>query len=110
MAYRQIRAAYRYMLINPQKIEQLTTLIEYYRAKTQGLNYEVLDSPSAIQGIVVPGNKEVRQLAKQLEEKGFDIRPIVSPTVPKGAERIRICLHAFNTMHEVDGLVAMLTK
>lgn len=110
MAYRQIRAAYRYMLINPQKIEQLTTLIAYYRAKTQGLNYEVLDSPSAIQGIVVPGNAEVRQLAKMLEEKGFDIRPIVSPTVPKGAERIRICLHAFNTTQEVDGLAAMLTK
>lgn len=108
MAYRQALAAYHHLLANPQRIEQLTHLIAYYRAKTQGLKYQVLDSPSPIQGVVVPGNAEVRQLAKQLEQQGFDIRPIVAPTVPKGAERIRICLHAFNTAAEVDSLLAML--
>lgn len=108
MAYRQIKAAYRYLLLNPHKIEQLTTLIEYYRNKTRGLPYQVLNSPSPIQGIVVPGNAQVRQLAKKLEEYGFDIRPIVAPTVPKGAERIRICLHAFNTPLEIDKLIAAL--
>ncbi len=105
MEYRQARAAYHHLLDNPQRIKQLTGLIAYYRAKTQGLKYQVLDSPSPIQGVVVPGNAEVRQLAKQLEQQGFDIRPIVAPTVPKGAERIRICLHAFNTTAEVDALL-----
>lgn len=108
MAYRQIRAAYRYLLLNPHKIEQLTTLIEYYRTKTDGLKYQALDSPSPIQGIVVPGNTAVRQLAKKLEEQGFDIRPIVAPTVPKGSERIRICLHAFNTTQEIDRLIVAM--
>lgn len=109
-AYRQALAAYWYMLSNTHKIEQLTSLIEYYREKTKGLPYQVLDSPSPIQGIVVPGNAEVRALAQKLEEKGFDIRPIVSPTVPKGAERIRICLHAFNTTAEIDRLVLELSQ
>lgn len=27
------------------------------------------------------------------------------PTVPEGAERVRICLHAGNTADEIDGLV-----
>lgn len=104
-AYRQALAAYWYMLGNHHKIEQLYSLINYYREKTKGLPYQVLDSPSAIQGIVVPGNAAVRALAQKLEEKGFDTRPIVSPTVPKGAERIRICLHSFNTTAEIDRLV-----
>jgi 8-amino-7-oxononanoate synthase len=96
------------MLSNHQKIEQLYSLIDYYREKTKGLQYQVLDSPSPIQGIIVPGNAEVRELAQKLEEKGFDTRPIVSPTVPKGAERIRICLHSFNTTAEIDRLVLEL--
>jgi 8-amino-7-oxononanoate synthase len=109
-AYRQALAAYWYMLGNHQKIEQLYSLIDYYREKTKGLPYQVLDSPSAIQGIIVPGNVAVRALAQKLEEKGFDTRPIVSPTVPKGAERIRICLHSFNTAAEIDRLVLELAQ
>lgn len=34
------------------------------------------------------------------------VRPIVSPTVPAGTERVRVCLHAGNTIDEVDRLVA----
>ena len=29
----------------------------------------------------------------------------MSPTVPKGKERVRVCLHAGNTVEEIDGLV-----
>jgi 8-amino-7-oxononanoate synthase len=107
-AYRQVRAAYQYMLANPQLIAQLHTVIAHYNQQVAGLNYRVLSSQSPIQGIIVPGNAEVRALAQQLEEKGFDIRPIVSPTVPKGAERIRICLHAFNTAKEMNDLIICL--
>jgi hypothetical protein len=32
------------------------------------------------------------------------IRPIVSPTVPRGSERVRICLHAGNGKDEAEGL------
>lgn len=46
-----------------------------------------------------------RNLAKHCQQKGFMVRPIVAPTVPKGQERIRICLHAKNSMVEVNGLM-----
>lgn len=49
-----------------------------------------------------------RGLAKYCQDRGFMIRPIVPPTVPKGKERIRICLHAGNTEEEVRGLVGAM--
>jgi len=47
---------------------------------------------------------EPRSLAKHCQESGYMVRPIVAPTVPKGSERVRVCLHAGNTVEEVEGL------
>ncbi|KAH7144800.1 pyridoxal phosphate-dependent transferase [Fusarium sp. MPI-SDFR-AT-0072] len=46
-----------------------------------------------------------RSLAQFCQERGFTVRPIVAPTVPKGSERVRICVHAGNTVAEVEGLI-----
>jgi 8-amino-7-oxononanoate synthase len=35
----------------------------------------------------------------------MNTRPITWPTVPKGKDRVRICLHAGNTRNEVERLV-----
>lgn len=45
-----------------------------------------------------------RSLARFCQQRGFIVRPIVAPTVPKGSERVRVCLHAANTRAEVEAL------
>ncbi|KAF6827399.1 8-amino-7-oxononanoate synthase [Colletotrichum musicola] len=49
-----------------------------------------------------------RSLARHCQQRGFMIRPIVAPTVPAGSERVRICLHAGNTVQQVQGLVSAI--
>ncbi|KDQ09167.1 hypothetical protein BOTBODRAFT_533261 [Botryobasidium botryosum FD-172 SS1] len=46
-----------------------------------------------------------RPLAAHLQSLGYLVRPIVHPTVPKGQERVRVCLHAGNTLEEVHGFI-----
>ena len=65
-------------------------------------------STSPIQCVIIPGNENVKAVALQLQHEGYDIRPILSPTVPRGKERLRICLHAFNTREEVGSLIKIL--
>lgn len=51
-----------------------------------------------------------RELARICQERGLVVRPIVPPTVPKGGERIRVCLHSGNTMEEIDKLITILEE
>lgn len=46
-----------------------------------------------------------RPLSAYLRMRGLNARPITWPTVPKGADRIRVCLHSRNTREDVDRLV-----
>lgn len=65
-------------------------------------------SPSAIQSFIIPGNDNVKMAAQQLQDRGLDVRPILSPTVPIGKERLRVILHAFNSITEIDKLTSQL--
>lgn len=80
------------------------------RKSLQEKNIEVMGSETAIQGVIIPGNVAVRSKAHQLQENGLDVRPILSPTIKEGKERLRICLHAFNTFEEIDLLIENIAK
>jgi len=67
-------------------------------------------SRSAIQTILCPGNKRVRAAANALQQKGFDVRPILYPTVPEGTERLRICVHTFNRDDEIRSFTRSLNS
>ena len=69
---------------------------------------EIPRSDSPIVPIVIPGNEEVKAAAAVLQESGFDVRPILAPTVAKGTERLRVILHSFNTLEEIDRMTAVL--
>ena len=86
-------------------LQELVTQLQ-----TATLPYCLLPSQTPIQGLVVPGNSEVKTIASLLQQHNIDARPILYPTVAKGEERIRIILHAFNTVAEVQLLIQVLKK
>jgi 8-amino-7-oxononanoate synthase len=67
-------------------------------------------STSSIQVLKIGGNDRVKALAQQIQAHGFDVRPILSPTVKKGEERLRFCIHAFNTEEQLTDLLVCIKK
>jgi len=49
-----------------------------------------------------------KALARFLQDHGMMVRAVVTPTVPAGTDRIRICLHSGNTVAEVEKLIEAL--
>jgi 8-amino-7-oxononanoate synthase len=102
-----INASYNTFPFLEEERAHLQRLIQYFQQSV--LKFEKLPSSTPIQIIVVPGNEAVKQTAAQLQHMGFDIRPILYPTVPLNKERLRIVLHAFNTIDEVDEVINILS-
>ncbi len=105
-----IRAAYRLLPDIDDRRMRLMDLVDHFRraagSSRHALTQSWLNSDSWVQSIVVPGEKAALNAAEQLRSRGFWVKAIRAPSVAQGTERIRICLHAFNTAGQVDELLS----
>lgn len=105
-----IRCAHEYLLTHADVRKDLYERLAYFREQVGQVvpGTPWTDSLSPIQCLILPGNELARSVATEAQQAGLDIRAILSPTVPAGRERLRICLHAFNTTDEIDRLLVVL--
>ncbi|WP_396178374.1 aminotransferase class I/II-fold pyridoxal phosphate-dependent enzyme [Flavobacterium sp.] len=107
-----IQVAYKQLYENRESRDQLRNNINTFNQQKQllGLKPLFVKSKSAIQCAIIPGNEKVKTIANDLQTAGFDVKAILSPTVPEGQERLRICLHNYNTEAEIEALLKTLSK
>ncbi|KAI9090970.1 pyridoxal phosphate-dependent transferase [Phlyctochytrium arcticum] len=106
-----IRCSYDYLITHADRLQkEMQASVALFRARigTLPAGLTLLESETMIQGIIVPGNAQVVKIAKLVQSRGFDVKPIRSPTVPKGTERLRVCIHSHNTRAEILDLVAAI--
>ena len=106
-----ILTAYQHLEKATESQQQLKNNIAHFNQEKNRLSLKPLfvRSKSAIQSAIIPGNERVKSIAQQLQSKGFDVKPILSPTVPEGQERLRFCLHSFNSEKEITEVLEFLS-
>ena len=104
-----IHVAYNAIAVLPasKKIDQN---IIFFKAKVKALGLEsiFITSQSAIHCCVIAGNVRVKNIAQKIRDAGFNVKAILSPTVPKNKERLRFCLHSYNTHQEISDVLELL--
>jgi 8-amino-7-oxononanoate synthase len=97
-------------LVLSNEIEKLHQNIKWFKSEIikNKLKGKFIESNSAIHCCVISGNDTVKSISKKLQEQGFNVKPILSPTVPKGQERLRFCLHSYNTQEEILEVLKLL--
>ena len=92
------------------EVKKLQDVISFFNSEVERLDIQshVLKSESAIQCVIIKGNENVKRVAKALQLKKFNIKAILSPTVPKNQERLRFCLHSYNTKTEITTVLEAL--
>lgn len=102
-----VKMAYQLLKNSANEQQALHQHIQFF--KTHISNKEALiPSDSAIQCLLLKSNERARALSDNLQANGLDVRPIYSPTVAAGAERVRICIHAYNTIAEIKKLTDLI--
>jgi 8-amino-7-oxononanoate synthase len=97
-----VKMAYQLLQRSGSEIELLRNNINLFKQKIKSNDaYPLINSDSMIQCLVLKSNKKAKDVSSYLKNEGLDVRPILNPTVPIGSERIRICLHSFNTEEEI---------
>jgi 8-amino-7-oxononanoate synthase len=102
-----IFVAYQHLSKSLQERERLLQNITYFKSCLPASVFS-LPSSSSIHSVIIPGNERVKSIAQQLQQNGFDVKPILSPTVSEGQERLRFCLHSFNTEQEIKKILSLL--
>lgn len=111
MSITVIQSAYSKLMNDPSLVHELQKRIEYFKTNLDGkVIRQMITSDSAIQIVLCQGNTNAKSLATKLSESGYDVRPILHPTVANGNERVRICIHLFNTYEEIKGLTMVLNN
>ncbi len=103
-----ILSAYK-LLIETDQIKTLQENISYFYSKINAKK-KFIKSHSPIQSLIVGNNKLADELENKLSEKNIYAKAIKSPTVKEGTERVRFCIHAFNTKEEIDLLMDVLNE
>jgi 8-amino-7-oxononanoate synthase len=105
-----ICTAYGFLENNPGEQKALKYIVSFFTAEVKRLNLEsFIYSESAIHCVVVPGNEKVKNISSVLQQNGFEVKAILSPTVPQGQERLRFCLHSYTTQEQVTQVLELLT-
>jgi 8-amino-7-oxononanoate synthase len=102
-----------YQFLNEQNaIKDLKENIVWFNQQKQlmGLKPMFVYSKSAIQCAIIQGNDNVKRFASELQLQGYNVKPILSPTVPHGQERLRFCLHSFNSKDEISTVMHCITS
>ena len=106
----RIRASL-HKLKQTEQRDKLTKNIQTFLEEMQALNLAscFIPSLSPIQSFLLPEASRPEKIRKTFENEKMGAKIIFSPTVPQGQERIRICIHSFNTSAEIRRILQLLS-
>ena len=102
------RESLKLMQVDTWRREKLVGLNKQFRLGASQLGFDVPDSSSAIQPIIIGDSAKALSVSQQLAAQGFMVSAIREPTVPSGSARLRVTLTAAHTDTQVDALLSAL--
>lgn len=70
----------------------------------------IASTPSPIQVLTLKGIRDIPSFQADLLFHNLNTYIVKAPTVAKGTERMRICLHVFNTKEEMNLLFEIIKR
>ena len=99
--------ALRWIQNRKEERESLKDKASFFRDEVKKMGFSS-PSESPIVPLILGGNERALYWAEELQKRGFDVRAIRYPSVPKGTERLRICIHSRHREEDLHSLLEAL--
>jgi 8-amino-7-oxononanoate synthase len=98
-------------LLKTNELFKLKSNIAIFKNELKALKLEkmFIDSNSPIQCCIIQNATIAKKIARDIRSQNYDIKAILSPTVPKGKERLRMCIHSYNSLKEIKDILKLLS-
>lgn len=103
-----ILTAYKLVIETDYK-DELQNNIAYFYSKTAGIR-NLIRSQSALHFVAPSNNESLHVIEKEFVKHNMGVVTTICSHVKHAGNKLRICLHSFNTRHEIDQLVALLEQ
>ncbi|MCH8488451.1 MAG: 5-aminolevulinate synthase [Oceanicaulis sp.] len=104
-------AAVRYLKVSDMERQRQRRNVRRVRAKLASMGIPTLDNPSHIVPVMVGDPVKCKRISDWLmSQHGIYVQPINYPTVPKGAERLRVTPSPVHSDADIDRLITALSE
>ncbi len=103
-------AALDVMESEPERRAALGALTARMKAGLAGMGFRMDDVVAPIFPVVLGEEARALEASRRLRERGYHVKAIRPPTVPRGTSRLRVSLTASHTPEQVDGFLAALRE
>ena len=90
--------------------EHLAELIKQFRHAASEMGYQLMDSSTPIQPILLGDSQKASEMSEQLLAAGIHIGAIRPPTVAEGTARLRITFSAEHSFEQLNSLLNALNE
>ncbi|MBN1441915.1 MAG: 8-amino-7-oxononanoate synthase [Planctomycetes bacterium] len=94
----------------PERRSRVIALADRLRSRLRDGGLDCLRSEGPIVPVIAGANERAVQISGALRRRGFDVRAIRPPSVPRGTARLRISVHADHREDEIDALADAIAE
>ncbi|MCK5829614.1 MAG: 8-amino-7-oxononanoate synthase [Methylococcales bacterium] len=102
------RTSLKLVIADSWRRDYLKQLVTRFRVGASQLNFQLMQTDSAIQPILIGDSQKAVEISEALLNRGFLVSAIRPPTVPKGEARLRITFSANHKEQQIDLLLDAL--
>lgn len=103
------RTSLKLVIADNWRREKLNQLVQQFRKGAKQLGFELIQTESAIQPILISNSQQAVKISEDLLKQGFLVSAIRPPTVPMGEARLRITFSANHQEQHIDQLLDALS-
>lgn len=107
-AINNILSAYKLVIETDYK-DVLQNNIAYFYSNTSGIR-NLIKSQSALHFVAPSNNDTLRAMEKEFSRSGIKVTTLICSHLNHVTNKLRICIHSFNTRHEIDKLTEILEQ